>query len=485
MRRVLLLALLCALAVAGCGSSKSAGSPNPVNTELSYFPANSPFVMSVVTDPNSSAVAGAHDLINDFPIASFGESALMQKLNQEGIDYENDIRPLFGNPLMFGLTNSGISTSSGSSGVLVVWVTKDAGELNALLKKLGGFHSAGSHDGATLYSAGGSATFAVDGATLVFGATSTVVDAALDRHAQGGGITSSQYAQALTGLPQNSLIEAFGNLAAVLARPAAAKASQVPWVSALRTYATSISANSSGLTFQYRLDTTGRQLTQAEVPLAPATVPPTLAGALPIAAGIEDPAHIVAFVESAEQASSPASYAKFLRRQARIRAKTGVDLNSVLKLATGSLMISSDTRATMGRVGLSNPAAAASALSKLMTQPHSVFDKSTSVHRLGGGFYAINESHQTITVGVVGSQLLVGKATPAQLRSFAAAPAAQAAGAQGSVAFQIALIQLLKITLKNALPKEAQGALGALGDITGWAAATPSALTGSATLAVH
>jgi Protein of unknown function (DUF3352) len=484
MRRVLFLALLCALAVAGCGSSKSASAPNPVNTELSYFPANSPFVMSIVTDPNSAAVTGAHDLINNFPIASFGESALMQKLNQEGINYENDIRPLFGNPVMFGLTNLGISTSS-SSGFLAVWVTKDAGKLTSLLKKVGGFHTAGSHDGATLYQAGGSTTFAVDGATLVVGLSPAEVDGALDRHAHGGGVTTSQYAQAFNGLPQNSLVEAFGNLAGVLSGPSAAKARRVPWVAALRTYATSISANSSGLTFQYRLDTTGQQLTQAQVPLAPATVPPTLAGALPIAAGIEDPAHIVAFVESAEQASSPASYAKFLRRQATIRAKTGVDLNSVLKLATGSLMISSNTRATMGRVGLSNPTAAASALSKLMTQPHSVFDKSTSVRRLGGGFYAINESHQTITVGVVGSQLLVGKATPAQLRSFAAAPTAQAAGAQGSVAFQIALIQLLKVTLKNALPKEAQGALGALGDITGWADASPSALTGSATLAVH
>jgi hypothetical protein len=484
MRRVLFLALLCALAVAGCGSSKSASSPNPVNTELSYFPANSPFVMSIVTDPNSAAVTGAHDLINNFPIASFGESALMQKLNQEGVNYENDIRPLFGNPVMFGLTDMGFSTSAGSTDFLLVWVTKDAGKLSALLKKLGGFRSAGSHDGATLYQAGGAA-FAVDGATLLIGRSATVVDSALDRHAHGGGVTASQYAQAFNGLPQNSLIEAFGNLAGVLSGRGTAKAQRIPWVAALRSYATSISANSSGLTFQYRLDTTGQQLTQAQVPLAPATVPPTLAGTLPIAAGIEDPAHIVAFVESAEQASSPASYAKFLRRQATIRAKTGVELNSVLKLATGSLMISSNTRATMGRVGLSNPTAAASALSKLMTQPHSVFDKSTSVHRLGGGFYAINESHQTITVGVVGSQLLVGKATPAQLRSFAAAPIAQAAGAQGSVAFQIALIQLLKVTLKNALPKEAQGALGALGDITGWADATPSALTGSATLAVH
>ena len=132
---------------------------------------------------------------------------------------------------------------------------------------------------------------------LVVGLSPAEVDGALDRHAHGGGVTASQYAQAFNGLPQNSLVEAFGNLAGVLSGPSAAKARQVPWVAALRSYATSISANSSGLTFQYRLDTTGQQLTQAQVPLAPATVPPTLAGTLPIAAGIEDPAHIVAFVE--------------------------------------------------------------------------------------------------------------------------------------------------------------------------------------------
>ena len=484
MRRVLVMGLLCALAVAGCGSS-SAGSASPVTTELSYFPASSPFVMSVVTDPNSPAVTGAHALIDRFPVASFGESALMAKLSQEGIDYQSEIRPLFGNPIMFGLTDLGLSTKSGTSGFLAVWVTKDGGKLSALIKKLGGFHAAGSHDGATLYQAGGSTTFAVDGATLVVGPSPAEVDAALDRHAHAGGITSSQFAQAFTGLPQNSLIHAFGNLAGVLARPSAAKARQVPWVAALRGYATSISANSSGLTFQYRLDTTGRPLTAAQVPLAPATTPPSLAGALPISAGIEDPAHIIAFAEAAERASSRAGYAKFLKRQATIRAKTGVDLNSLLKLATGSLLISSDTHATMGRVGLSDPTAAATGLAKLMTQPRSVFTEPTSVRRLGGGFYAVRGSHQTIMVGVVADQLLVGKATPAQLRAFAAAPATSAPGTQGSVAFRIALIQLLNTTMKHGVPKTVQAVLSSLGDITGWAAASTSALTGSATLAVH
>jgi hypothetical protein len=254
-------------------------------------------------------------------------------------------------------------------------MTKDAGKLSALIKKIPGLHRAGSHDGASLYRAGGAITLAVDGATIVIGGSPSGVDSALDRHASGGGISSSQYAQAVTGLPQNSLIEAFGNLAGLLAAPGAAKARRVPWVAALRGYAFSVSANSSGLTFKYRLDTTGQSLTPAQLPLATSTGAPTLAGTLPITVGVQDPAQIVAFAESVEQQTSPSGYAKFLRRQAAVRARTGVDLKSLLKLATGSLIIASNTHTTMGRLGVSNPGAAASTLSKLMTQPRSVFAK--------------------------------------------------------------------------------------------------------------
>ena len=53
------------------------------------------------------------------------------------------------------------------------------------------------------------------------------------------------------------------------------------------------------------------------------------------------------------------------------------------------------------------------------------------------------------------------------------------------MAFRIALIQLLNTTMKHGVPKTVQAVLSSLGDITGWAAASTSALTGSATLAVH
>jgi Protein of unknown function (DUF3352) len=377
MRRTLVLALLAVVVLAGCGSSSS-GSPNPVNRELSYFSASSPFVMSVMTDPHSAAVKDAQALLGRFSLATFGQSALMAKLDQLGIDYANDVRPLFGNPVMFGESIAGLSAASESTNFLAVWITKDAGKLSALIKKLHGLRGAGSHDGATLYEAGNSATLAVDGATILLGPSVSQVDAALDRHAHSGGISSSDYARAFQGLPQGSLIEAFGNLGGVLSRPSAAKARRVPWVAALRGYAASVSASSSGLTIRYRLDTTGRSLTAAQVPLSTATAVPQLAGSLPITVGIEDPSHIFSFAEATEHQTSPGGYGRFLRRQAAVRAKTGVDLNSLLKLATGSLIIASSTHTTVARARVSDPAAAARTLSKLMTQPQSVLDKATA-----------------------------------------------------------------------------------------------------------
>jgi hypothetical protein len=139
----------------------------------------------------------------------------------------------------------------------------------------------------------------------------------------------------------------------------------------------------------------------------------------------------------------------------------------------------------VARAQLSNPGAAARDLSKLASAPRGVFSKATSVAPLGGGFFAIHEAGTTITAGVLGNQLLVGKATPSQLRSFAASPAAPAAGGQGSVVFRVALVELLRIALKQSPPKIAQTILSSLGDITGWISSTPSGITGSATVGVR
>ncbi len=488
MRRRIILIVLAAFALAGCGSSSSP-SATPASTELSYFPAGSPLVMTIATDPNGAPVQGAEALVARFPFAALGESALKAKLLQAGINYDGEIRPLLGNPLAFGAAGSTLSGSAAND-FLVVWVTKDAGTLATLVKKLPGVHAAGTHDNANLYQTGGGATtLAIDGATAVLGPSPAGVASALDRHAHSSGIISADYSRAFSGLPRHALIQMFGNLTSVLSTPSAAKARRVPWVAAFRGYAAAVSASASGLTFHYRLDTTGAPLTSAQLPFATGSSAPGLAGTLPITVGIHDPAQIAAFVEAAEQATSPVSYGTFLKRQAAVRAKTRVDLNSLVRLLSGDLIIASDTHTTLGRAAVSDRAAATSVLSKLVRAPRSVFNKATRVTKLGGGFYAIKEPSQTITVGVVSNrsanQLVAGNATPARLRAFAAAPASPAPGAQGTVAFRIGLVQLLHLALKQAPPQIVQTILSSLGDITGWIAAGPSGVTGSATLAVR
>jgi hypothetical protein len=481
MRRCLIPITLLSLALVGCGSSSKSGSPLP--TELSYFPSGSPLVLTIETDPDGSAIKGVSALVSRFPLASFGEAALKSKLQQAGINYDSDLRPLFGNPIAIGATGSTLSGAAAHH-FLVVWITKDGDKLKALIKKIPRMHSTGSHAGATIYQSGGATALAVDGSTALLAPSVADVDAALDRHAHSGGVSESDYARAFTGLPSGGAVRLFGNLTTILSQPSAANARQIPWVAALRGYAATVSASSSGLTFNYRLDTTGASLTSSQLPFAPGTTAPALAGDLPITVGIHDPAQIATFIESAAQTTSPGGYGKFLRNQAAIRRKTGADLNDIVKLMTGDLIIGSDTKATMGRAQVSDPAAAQAALAKLMSAPRAVFGAGTRVHKGVGGYAVTSADGSTVYIGVVGNELVVGKATLAQLRDFATAPTSPAAGAQGTVAFRIALAQLLHLALQRSLPSQVQQILSSLGDLTGWLASSQSGVTGSATLAL-
>jgi hypothetical protein len=471
------------LAVAGCGSSSSGSSP--LSSELSYFPTDSPFVLSIQTDPGSSAVQQGQQLLARFPIVAFGETAVMAKLTQLGINYSADIRPLFGNPVALGLGGTGLSGSARNE-FLAVWITKDAAKLNSLLKKLlRGQPSSGSRDGASLYQLG-TAAVATDGATIAVSSSMSTLQSALDRHAHGGGISGSDYSQNVAGLPKNSLVQVFGSLGALLSTPKAANARRIPWVAALRGYAASVSANSSGLTWQYRLDTTGTSLSASQLPIATGATAPGLAGDLPIVVALRDPAQVVSFVESAEQATNPSKYSQFLAREAAARRKTGADLTTLAGMLTGDLIAESDSRTTIIRAQVADPAAASSTLAKLSTSPQVFSSSATSATRAADGLYSINEPGHSTLVGVIGNQLVVGiRATAAQMTAFAAAPATPAPGAQGAVAFRVSLPALLQIALKTVPPKLVRSILSTLGDINGWTAAGTSGMTGSATLAVR
>ena len=55
------------------------------------------------------AIKGVNAFAGRFPFASLGEAALKSKLQQSGVNYDGDIRPLLGNPVAFGATGSTLS----------------------------------------------------------------------------------------------------------------------------------------------------------------------------------------------------------------------------------------------------------------------------------------------------------------------------------------------------------------------------------------
>jgi hypothetical protein len=477
----LLLALVAAVALAACGSSSPAASP--LNSALSYLPKDSPLVVSVATSPQASAVKGMQAMLGRIPFATFGQAEVISRLQQFGVNYDTDIRPLFGNPLVFGLVGSSGSTSD----LVAAWITNDAGALSSLINKLH-LPRAGSHGGATLYQVSG-LTLATDGATLIAGNSSAAVDAAIDRHAADSGLTSAAYDSELGNLPKDGLVEIAGNVTSAIASSAsAAKALSIPWVAAIRSYGVAVTAGASGLSFHYTLDTTGKSLTSADLPLAPGTSPAGLAGTMPIQVGIRQPATTLAFALQVERATSPAKYAADVARMNAIRRRTGVDFQrDVLGQMGNSAAVESTGHGFILRVDVNDPAAAAQTLRKLGTSALDVFGTHPGSHVTPGpsGFETVHSAHSPpILFGIVGSEFVAGTGTPAELRAFAAAPAAAATGAQGAVAFRIALPQLIQLAMHHPASATVREVLSALGDITGWASSSPSALNGNATLAV-
>ena len=239
------------------------------------------------------------------------------------------------------------------------------------------------------------------------------------------------------------------------------------------------------MTIQFHLDTTGQALSPSQLPFAAGSSPPAVAASAPIQMGLRGLRQSIQFVEAAEQATEPAQYTKFTNQVQTIKRRTGFDLNTFLAMLTGTLDVSSDTKTTIGRIGVSDPAAVSAMLDKLAAAPSLAFSRGTRIRPLGGGLYAVQEpSNPDLTMGVVADQLLLGQATPAQIRAFAKTSVTPVAGATGALVFRVALQDLLRLTLPGAPSPAAQQLLNMLGDLTGSASATPSGLNGTATLAI-
>jgi len=137
MRRALAILLpALVLLVAGCGGGDDSGSA--LGDSLAYLPKDTPVAVAIDTDVQGDQYNALGKLVDRFPFGDQIKGAVVQQLEQSsgGLSFNDDIRPVLGNPLVVGAASAQAITGE-SSDFVVAGKAKDKGALDDLINKLG------------------------------------------------------------------------------------------------------------------------------------------------------------------------------------------------------------------------------------------------------------------------------------------------------------------------------------------------------------
>lgn len=486
-RRLAALLALVAIAlatafVAGCGGDDDEGSGNARGEVLSYFPEDAGVVGLIATDPNGGQVKQALELVRRFPASGTLLDRLREQVEEDGVDYEKDVKPMLGNELAVGAGRSG---KVEDQTLLVAFVSRDQGKLENLVEKSAkedDAESAGEHQGAKLYSNGEEDNYALKGSTVLLGNDLDVLKEALDRAEDDEGLAEETYDENLGDLSKDSLFSVTGDVRPLLADPGAAQARKIPWIAALRKYATTIRATDDRLVQQFRLQTEG-DVAEEDVPLATGDEAPEVPGA-PIGAGIRDLAHVIHFAQRAARAVDPQGYSQFNTAKAAIRSRYRVDIDKdVVDQLSGQSSVAFEQNRFAIRSELKDPDAMKQTLERLEPAIPSFLRGAglgdVTVRSAGEDSYRVLRGGEEVAAyRVDGEELVVsGSATGGDELDASAGQAI--AGSKGALAVRVTrdfIADIIGAQVGSGVAGRL--ALGALGDTTGWVSASPDELTG-------
>src|SRR5215210_6878012 len=129
----ILLAAL-ALAAAGCGGGDDSGSA--LDAELAYLPKDAPFAVAIDTDIDGDQYRALGALLDKFPFGDQIKGNLLRQLEQSsgGIRFDEDVKPVLGNPFVVGAADAESITGEANAFVAVL-KAKDKGALEDLVDK--------------------------------------------------------------------------------------------------------------------------------------------------------------------------------------------------------------------------------------------------------------------------------------------------------------------------------------------------------------
>src|ERR671917_6505 len=172
--------LVCALLAAGCNGDESSG--GALESSLAYVPPDTPFAVAIDTDVEGDQYQALDDVLGRFPNGDALGRMLQDQIEQgaDGVSYEDDVRPLLGNPFVVSATDpaSFVDESEDDDFVAAIQVA-DTDALDGLIEKTDARED-GEVAGATVYEDDGT-VFAVEDDMVVFGGTRELLEAALER----------------------------------------------------------------------------------------------------------------------------------------------------------------------------------------------------------------------------------------------------------------------------------------------------------------
>jgi hypothetical protein len=441
-------------------------------------------------------------LLKKFPFGGQLQNSLRQQLEQgTNVDFNDDVRPVLGNPLVVGGTSAAsITGNSGDTAFVGAMRAKDEDALGDLIDKTKP-NKTGEESGATVYEEGDT-IFAVKDDTVIFASDRQQLTQALERADGDDHLDEDAFNEGLDGLPGSALARVYADLEALLkSDPDTADARKIKWIHALRTLGLTVVAKDESVDVDFRLRTEG-DLSDADLPIAPGDeAPEVIKQDGEVGLGIRDLAHIVKFAENAGQAVDPAGFGDYAKAKKTIDTQLGVSLDDdLVGQLTGDVSSSISIDGKFGvRAQLEDPQEFERTLAKVADVLPSFAEGAgfgtvaLSKPKGNEDFYALAQPDgDSVVFGVVDEVLVVAN-DPNRAGQLAGAQPTAVSGAKGSVVLSANAEQIVNTLLGQFGPLLGLGDLGGiggalftrpLGDLNGFMSASADELRGKFTLAI-
>jgi hypothetical protein len=485
-RRLTTLLLIALLAlVAGCGGGDDdGGAKGDLGDSLGYLPKNAPLVATFDTDVDGDQYKNLDKLLSKFPFGGQVKNQIRQSIDQQGANYDKDIKPLLGGELVVGATDATALTDETVQDQFVVVFTADGGKLEETVKKDKSYSETDELEGNKAYqSSDDGSVLVVKGDTLVVAQTRQELQAALKRHDGDDKLTEDDFNGAFQDLPEDPLVRVYGDAAALLQSDLrTAEARKVKWVAGLRKFGFTVNVEGDGFAIDGRVATEG--VSPEDLPIAAGDQAPALARFSDFSYAQRDLSQSWKFIVDVAAATDAEGFEDYEAKKKRASKDLGVDIDrDLIGQFTGDTTVAGGLDGTWAlRSSVKDPAAMKETVEKLGKSGGTGDLKLTPA----GDLVLADDGDDRFFLGMVDDVFVAGP-TPDGAKQIATVEAKPVSGAKGSMVF----VADGEAIAKGILQRSGQGNgaaglfTGPVGDITAFVTAAPDGMRARAKLKIE